>query len=128
MRQTNVGLVLSANCDCRPHLDRFDLTSYPQEVSNIVGNVIGDSFNRTTDDLTGGTFDLSEHDETGVEKINHADHEPVIVDETGVKRESANESQSVKKFMQNVNRIRFHSQSGKSHLNTSRVKIVCGIG
>ena len=86
-----------------------------KEVSIIVGNGIGDSFNRTTDDLTGGDFELSEAEDTGVEMNieRDADVDPEAVEKSRKTGESANESQSVKKFMQNVNRIRFNSLSGR---------------
>ena len=81
-----------------------------------MGSGVGEHFNRTTDDLTGGDFGLADAD-TGDAAIEGSfDGEEEAVDESlapPARKEVVMESQSVINFMRNVNRIRFNSLSGE---------------
>ena len=80
-----------------------------------MGSGVGEHFNRTTDDLTGGDFGLDA--DTGDAAIEGSfDGDEEAVGETLVplaRKEVVMESQSVINFMRNVNRIRFNSLSGE---------------
>ena len=90
-----------------------------QEVSHIVGAEVGNSFDRTTNELTGGDFGLAMGAlPEGVLEVENAPSEseaPVaLFQPPAPSQETVNESQSVINFMRNVNRIRFNSLSGSS--------------
>ena len=81
-----------------------------------MGSGIGDCFNKTTDDLTGGNFGLDDGSfEVGDEDRDAAedyDEAGVAVRAAETPKEIPVDFQSVKNFVQSVNRIRFNSLTG----------------